>query len=179
MANRVSPVMEQKAPAQVKQTFDNIQKKLGRVVNMFRNLANSPEALNAYLQWSEFAERTSLPKQLREEIALVVAQANNCNYCLSAHSTTAKLSGLQDQEIISARKGQSQDKKWQAILKFCKSVVDKRGSVSDQEVQELKGFGVSDKELCEIVMVCNLNLFTNYFNKITNTENDFPPAPSI
>jgi len=179
MPNRISPILEQKAPAPIKQTYDSIQKKMGRVVNMFRNLANSPEALNAYLQWSECCDRCSLPKQLREEIALVVAQANNCNYCLSAHSQIAKATGLQDQEILSARKGQSQDKKWQAILKFCKAIVDKRGSVSDQEVQELKNQGVSDKELCEIVMVTNLNMFTNYFNKITNTENDFPPAPSL
>ena len=179
MANRVSPVMEQKAPITVKNTFDTIQKKMGRVVNMFRNLANSPEALNAYLQMSEMCDKTSLPKNLREEIALIVAQSNNCNYCLSAHSAIAKAYGMPEQDILSARKGQSSDKKWNAILKFCKAICDKRGSVSDQEVQELKNQGVSDKELCEIVLVTNLNLFTNYFNKITNTENDFPPAPSI
>lgn len=179
MTNRVSPILEQQAPSALKQTFNTIQKKMGRVVNMFRNLANSPEALNCYLQMSEICDRCSLPKELREEIALVVSQANNCNYCLSAHSAIAKSFGMHEKEILSARKGQSQDKKWQAILKFCKAIIDKRGTVSDADVQELKNQGVTDKELCEIVLVTNLNMFTNYFNKIINTENDFPPAPNI
>ena len=177
--DRVSPVAVEKAPAAVKPTFDVIQKKMGRVYNMFRNMANSPETLNAFLQLNEMCDRTSLPKNLRAEIALVVAQTNNCNYCLSAHSQIAKLFGINDQDILWARKGQSQDNKWQAILRFAKAVVEKHASVSDQQVQELKNSGVSDKELCEIMLVINLNMFTNYFNKVTNTENDFPPAPSI
>src|SRR5262249_32387864 len=131
------------------------------------------------LQMVEMCDRTSLPKNLRQEIALVVAETNSCNYCLSAHSQIAKLFGINEQEILSARKAQSSDSKWQAILRFAKMVVEKHGQVADQEMQELKNSGVSDKELCEIMLVINLNMFTNYFNKVTNTENDFPPAPKL
>ena len=128
---------------------------------------------------SEAVNLTSIDPKLREEIALIVGQTNQCNYCLSAHTAIAKGSGISDQEILSARKAQSQNPKTQAILTFVKSVVDKRGKIDDQEIAGLKAKGVNDTEIAEIVMIITLNLFTNYFNLVTDTKIDFPMAPKL
>ena len=177
--NRVIPLVKEKAPSNIKPVFDQMEKNMGMVPNIFLSMANSPEALQGFLKLSEQIEKTSLSKSLREQLALVIAESNHCNYCLSAHSVIAKTAGLIDEEILNARKGHAKNAKDQAILSFARSVIDKKGNVSDNEVQALKSQGVTDKELCEIVLVIALNIYTNYFNKIINTTVDFPMAPKL
>lgn len=176
---RIQVVSKENASDKVKSLYDLLQKKLGKVPNIFLTMGHSPLALQAFLALSDLVEKTSLSPEIRSKLALIVGQTNNCNYCLSAHSAIAKAMGLQDADILNARKANAQDKKTQAILRFAKSVVEKRGEVTDKEVQELKQQGVTDQQIVEIVLVITLNNFTNYFNKVAGTQIDFPPAPSI
>lgn len=177
--SRIEPVSEGHAEPSAQPILNMIQKRFGRLPNMFQNMANSPATLQAFASLSECCEKTSLPPKLRHEIELVMAEANACTYCIAAHSQLAKAMRFTEQDILQARRGIANDPKSQAILSFCKAVVEKKGSVSDQEVQLLRDQGVSDKELCEILLVINFNMFTNYFNKIADTEVDFPLAPKI
>ncbi len=177
--SRITPVTEGQAEPSAQPILNMIQKRFGRLPNMFQNMAHSPAALQAFASLSECCEKTSLPPKLRHEIELVMAEANACTYCIAAHSQLAKAMSFTEQDILQARRGLSKDAKSQAILSFCKAIVEKKGSISDQEVQNLKAQGVSDKELCEILLVINFNMFTNYFNKVANTEVDFPVAPKI
>jgi alkylhydroperoxidase family enzyme len=41
-------------------------------------------------------------------------------------------------------------------------------------LNELRNAGVSDAEIVEILAHVGLNLFTNYFNHVADTEIDFP-----
>jgi len=177
--SRVQPVTADKAKPAVQEIYKALEKKMGKVPNIFLNMGNSAAVLKGYLGLSDAVNLTSLDPKLREEIALIVGQANQCNYCLSAHTAIAKGTGLSDQEILSARNAQSQNPKTQAILTFVKSVVDKRGKIDDQEVTGLKAKGVNDAEIAEIIMIITLNMFTNYFNLVTDTKIDFPIAPKL
>jgi uncharacterized peroxidase-related enzyme len=144
-----------------------------------KNMGNSPTVLKAYLALAQAAASTNFSPQLREKIALTVGQVNGCQYCLSAHSLLARNAGVAAPDILKAREGFASNPKEQAILKFAKTIVDKKGSVSDQDVQELKKQGVSDKELVELILIVNESIFTNYFNIITGSEVDFPQAPPL
>lgn len=177
--SRISQLTKESAPTAIKPIFDMMQKKMGRVPNIFLNMGNSAETLQAYLSLSELTQKSSIPEQLREKIALVIAEVNGCNYCLSAHSAIAKSMGLQDLEILSARRGSAEDNKSYAILNFVKKVVEKKGAVTADEVKKLKEKGVSDKELCELMLIITLNIFTNYFNNIVDPAIDFPLAPKL
>ncbi len=176
---RVQEVPEEKASSEVKSLYENLKKSIGRIPNIFLTMGNSYAVLQAFVKLSECADQTSLSKDLREEIALVVAQANACHYCLSAHSLIAKSVGLHENDILNARKGESSHPKHRAILHFVKKCVDSQGNVSDKDVEDLKKQSVSDKEITEITLVLTLNMFTNYFNKITDPEIDFPAAPTL
>lgn len=177
--SRIKSLSVQEAKGEVKDLYQNLEKKMGKVLNIFLNMGNSPATLKGFLNLSEAANQTSIPPELREQIALIVGQANQCQYCLSAHTTLAKGLGISDQIIMKARHGESQDPKSQAILKFAKMVVENRGHISNQEVANLKAAGVSDKELVEIILLINVNMFTNYFNLITDPIIDFPKAPAL
>lgn len=176
---RVTAVTLETATTEVKPLIESIQKKMGSVPNIFKNMGNSPAVLKAYLSMSDAASQTTLSPTLREELALIVGQTNHCNYCISAHSTIGKSLGLSDTDVINARKGHGKTPKEEAILQFAKSVVEKRGVITSSEVDALKKAGVSDKELVEIILVISINIFTNYFNHITDPAIDFKVAPSL
>lgn len=177
--SRVKPISPEEAKNEVKTIYQDFEKKLGKVPNIFLNMGNSVAALNAFLGLNAAVDQTSLAPLLKEQIALIVGQTNHCQYCLSAHTAIAKNLGVKEQDILKARHGESQDTKSQAILKFAKTVVESRGHVSNQDIATLKAAGVNDQELVEIIVVVILNMYTNYFNLITDPKVDFPQAPEL
>jgi uncharacterized peroxidase-related enzyme len=177
--SRINPIAPEKAEAAVKPLFESISKKLGRIPNVFQTMGHSAAVLDGYLKLSESIDKTSLSPRLREQIALAVSEANQCQYCLSAHSAIANSLGIKIDEIVKSRKAESADVKTNAILSFSKKVAEKRGQISDEEVKQLKNAGVTDKEIVEIIFVITISLFTNYFNHIADPKIDFPEAPPV
>jgi AhpD family alkylhydroperoxidase len=109
-----------------------------------------------------------------EAIALAVAQANSCDYCLSAHTALGKRAGLSDAEVASARQGRASDPKTAAIVRFARLLVENRGHATDSELAQLHQAGVTEGEIIEIVANTVLNIFTNYLNHVAGTDIDFP-----
>jgi uncharacterized peroxidase-related enzyme len=162
------------ANADVRTTLDAVKAKLGMVPNIVKTMARAPSVLNGYLSFSGAVGTGELPAKLREQIALVTAQINGCDYCASAHQALGKMAGLSAEEIASGNKGQSADAKAQAALTFAQAVLAKRGKVSDAELAAVKAAGYSEGHVLEIVASVVLNIFTNYFNNVADTEIDFP-----
>ncbi len=175
----IPPVASDKADPTVLEIYQGIEKKMGKIPNIFLSMGHSSHVLKAYFSLSELAGKTSLNAELREKIALAIAEANHCAYCLAAHSKIGKDIGISEQEIVQARRAQSEDPKTAAILHFVRRVIDHKGHVSKEEIEELKTFKISDKEITEIILLITLNLFTNYFNHIADPQIDFPSVPKI
>lgn len=158
-----------------KDMFAAIHSKFGVVPNMMRTMGNSPAFLEGYLSLSGALGSGALGAKNAALIALAVAEANACNYCLSAHSYLgANLAKLDGDAIEAARAGRSGNPRTQAILQFAQTLVRKRGHVSDADVAAVKAQGVTEGEIAEIVGHVALNTLTNYFNNTANTEIDFP-----
>jgi uncharacterized peroxidase-related enzyme len=144
------------------------------VPNLIRTFANSPAALEGYLNFSGALGGGLLDAKLRERIALTVADANSCEYCLSAHTAIGKMVGLDEDEILTSRKATAADPRTSAALAFAHQIVVKRGEVDDGDVRAVRSAGFSDGEITEIVANVALNVFTNYFNHVAQTVVDFP-----
>jgi AhpD family alkylhydroperoxidase len=116
---------------------------------------------------------------VREQIALTVAERNRCEYCLAAHSTIGKMVGLSEEQILDSRQAKAIDSKTEALLRFAGRLVDNRGRISDIELNELRNLGVDDSAVAEVVANVALNIFTNYFNHVSETEIDFPKVAPL
>ena len=174
---RIAAIDPSQANGKGKQLLDAVHAKLGITPNLMKTLATSPAALEAYLNFSSALSTGVLDAKFREQIALVVAQTNSCEYCLSAHSAIGKMVGLKPEEIESSRESRSADAKRDAGLKFAQTIVVQRGEVSDSAIENVRRAGYSDGEITEIVSNVPLNIFTNYFNHVAQTEVDFPRVP--
>ena len=49
-----------------------------------------------------------------------------------------------------------------------------KGEVTDDAVRRVRAAGYTDGEIAEIVANVAINIFTNYFNHVAETEVDFP-----
>lgn len=176
---RIQPVPVETADPEVKEIYDTLKKKMGKVLNIFSIMGNSSNALKGFLALSGAASHSSINPKLQELMALAVAEANQCYYCLSAHTAGAKGVGFAEADIIKARKGEASDPKAEAILRFAKVVAEKRGKIGDADIAALRKAGVSDKEIVDAILVIIVNMFTNYFNNITDPDIDFPKAQPL
>lgn len=150
---------------------------MGKVPNMMKAMAHSPALLEGYLNFSGALAKGVLAAPLREQIALLVSQANGCEYCLSAHSLLAARGGLTREEITGAREGISAEAKSQAALSLAQGILDDRGDASDEQLADAREAGLSDAEIAEVVGHVALSTLTNYFNQLAHTEVDFPRVP--
>ncbi len=177
---RLTALNPDHATGKTKELFTAIEGKLGMVPNMMRTMGNSSAFLEAYLNLSGALSGGTLGAKISELIALVVGESNTCDYCLSAHTYIgANLVKIDAETLHSARSGNATDAKTYAILQFAKTVVEKRGLVSDEDVNTLKQAGITEGEVGEIIGHVGLNVLTNYFNNTAKTEIDFPVIKSI
>ncbi|MEN9866974.1 MAG: hypothetical protein RL748_2564 [Pseudomonadota bacterium] len=171
---RIAALNPSDAPANAQPLLAAVEKKLGIVPNLFKTFAHSPAVLASYLAQTEALAGGVLRASLREQIALVTAGTNQCDYCASAHTLLGKGAGVSATEAALNLHGQASDSKVQAALTFANAIIDSRGRVSDAHLAAVREAGYNEAEIVEIIAHVSLNIFTNYFNFVANTEIDFP-----
>ena len=176
--NRITQLDPASATGKTKQLFDGVQAKLGIVPNLFRVLGNSSAALDGYLNFSGALAGGVLDAKVREQIALAVAEINDCTYCRSAHTYIGGKVGLSEREIADARKIVATDARTEAILNLARSIVVQRGELSDSEFKAARAARLTDAEIVETTANVALNILTNYVNHVAQTVVDFPEVKS-
>ena len=171
---RIQTLDVEKAQPKAKEVLDGVNKKLGTVPNIFKTFAHSPAVLNAYMGFSGAMAEAKLDGKIRETIALAAAGKNNCDYCASAHTVLGQKAGLTEDEVKKNLELKATEEKSQAVIDFTSKVIEKRAKIEDADIEKLRKVGFDDQEIVEIIATISLNIFTNYFNHIVDTEIDFP-----
>jgi len=172
--SRITVVNPSTATGVAKTMLDAVQAKLGVTPNFIRVLANSSAALESYLGLHSISGNGKLDLQTRERIAVALAQQNNCEYCLSAHSYIGRKAGLTGDEIAANRQGTSHDAKASAAVAFARALVENTGEVTNAELDAVRKVGYGDAEVVEIIVHVGMNLLTNILNKAARVDIDFP-----
>jgi uncharacterized peroxidase-related enzyme len=176
--NRITQLDPANATGKTKQLFDGVQAKLGIVPNLFRVFGNSPAALEGHLNFSGALASGVLSAKVREQIALAVAEINDCSYCRSAHTYIGGKVGLTEREMINARKVAAMDEHTAAMLSLARNIVVQRGELSESEFKTARAAKLTDAEIVETVANVALNILTNYLNHVAQTVVDFPEVPA-
>jgi uncharacterized peroxidase-related enzyme len=177
--SRINLLTTETAGDRARTLLDAVQHKLGLVPNMTRAMANSPAVLDGYLQFSGALSKGRLSPRVREQLSLAVSQANGCDYCLAAHSTIGKMVGLTAEQVRDSRLGTAVDPRTDALIRFALDVVQTRGRVSDAALAEVRQAGFDDGIIAEVVAHVALDVFTNTFNNVAQTDLDFPKAAPL
>jgi len=172
--SRIHVVDPKTATGETRELLDGVQKQLGTVPNFIRALANSPKALSAFLGIYGAMGGAAIDKPTQERIALVVAEENGCQYCVSAHTAIGRHAGLSNEEMALNRQGGSADARAAAAVAFAKALNEHRGEVTTAEFEAARKAGFGDGEIVEIITLVALNVFTNILGKSTLINIDFP-----
>lgn len=158
--------------------FDNLQKGLGFVPNLYAYYAKNETALGDYLALQN--RKSTLKSKEREVINLVTSQINGCAYCQAAHTALGKMNGFTDEQIIELRKGSASfDKQLDALVKFVASTVTNRGKANEETKQSFFDAGYTEANMIDVVIVIGDKIISNYIHNLTGFEIDFPLAQSI
>lgn len=172
--SRIPPVDPTLTESKVRDLLAGVQQSLGATPNLYRVIAQSPAALEGVLALTGALARGRLRPRLREQLALAVAEADGCDYCLSAHTALGRGLKLSDAELALARQADASDPRDAAALRFVARVIERRGRVDDAELAEVRRAGFDDGQVVELVANAALNVFTNYLNEVARTDIDFP-----
>ncbi len=171
---RINPVDHAAVDTDTKATLDGIKAKIGMVPNLYATFAQSPAVLNGFLSLSDSLSKGELTAAQRAIVALATGQANECQYCVSAHSMLGKNAGLSPDALLAARQGTAGNPLDNALAVLAARLVATRGSVSDADVAAAREGGLSDRQIIEVIAHVALNVMTNYTNNLTQPDIDFP-----
>jgi AhpD family alkylhydroperoxidase len=158
--------------------FDNLEKAIGFVPNMYALMANSPTALGDYLTLQN--RKTSLTNKEKEAINLIVSEQNNCDYCRSAHSVIGKMMGFTEEQTLEIRRGFAPfNPKLNALVSLAKSITENKGEVLDETKSDFFEVGYTVENLIDVVFMIGDKIITNYLFALTKVPIDFPIAKKI
>ena len=158
--------------------FDNLQKALGFVPNLYAYYAKNETALSDYLTLQN--RKSTLKAKEREVINLVVSQVNNCNYCLSAHTAIGKMNGFSEAQILEIRSGNAGfDEKLHALAQFVKSTAENNGKANISSIEAFFEVGYDEANLIDVIFVIGDKIISNYIHNLAQFEIDFPVATEL
>jgi AhpD family alkylhydroperoxidase len=168
---------EHTAPEAARAALAGARRRLGFVSTLSGVMAESPELLNGYNAVSEQFFRSSLPAAAKHVVLVTASAANECRYCVAAHSTIALRSGshggLSADQVAALRSGQPlADPALEAVHAFTHAVVTQRGWVSDEQVDSFLAAGHTRRQALDVVLGVGMKTLSNYTNHLADTPLD-------
>jgi uncharacterized peroxidase-related enzyme len=108
-------------------------------------------------------------------ISMTIALQNNCRYCVVAHSFALEALGVSKEVIESCASDPELSlvpPPQRAFIKFGLKAARDPKSMSDEDFQTLRDYGLSDGEIMEVIMVVACATFTDFWADISGLPVD-------
>ncbi|RYJ44224.1 carboxymuconolactone decarboxylase family protein [Flavobacterium beibuense] len=175
----ISVPAKEQVSEQSQAIFDAIQKKIGKVPNLYATIGYSASALKGLLDFEQAFAGTAFSPVEKEAINLVVSQVNECDYCLAAHTMLAGMKGVAQEEILHFRQGRAEDGKLASVLQLAQSIAANKGNAPENLKEDFFSHGYDEAALIELIGLITARTFTNYAYSVTRIPVDFPAAPKL
>ena len=137
------------APAASRALLEGIQQAYGFVPNLFAVFAESPAALEGALAMARAFSHSTLTPVEQQLVALAVSEANDCEFCMAAHSTIAKRVAKAQPALVAAVRAREplSEAKLDVLVVFTRRVVEQRGFVASADVAAFLEAGYTRAQL--------------------------------
>lgn len=158
------------APSQSRPLLEGIKQAFGFVPNLYAVFAESPAALKGALAMGEAFAKSTLSPAEQQLVALAVSEANNCRFCVAAHSTLAKHMAKADPAWVAATRSREPlpDARLDVLVTFTRKLVEQRGFVSDADVDRFFQAGYTKAQLIEVLLGVGMKTFNNYMDHLAH-----------
>ncbi|MFQ5534076.1 MAG: carboxymuconolactone decarboxylase family protein [Sphingomonadales bacterium] len=166
------------APDASRPILEGARKSYGFLPNLLGALAESPATLEGYLAIGGIFEKSTFSATERQVVLLTASIENGCTYCVAAHTTIAAMQHVAIDVTKSLREGLPiQDPRLEALRKFTKTLVEKRGRATEADTQEFLAASFTREQALEVVLGIAMKTISNYANHLTHTPIDQAFAP--
>lgn len=161
------------APAGSQPLLQQVQKSLGFVPNLYATFAESPAVLGGYIALEASLAKGALSAIERQLVEIAVSVANDCAYCVAAHSTLAGMVRARPEVVAAVRNGTPiGEPKLDALITFTLLVARTKGFVSEAAIGAFLAPGYTKAQLLEVVGHVGLKTIANYINSMAETPLD-------
>ena len=159
------------APVRSRPLLEGVKQTLGFVPNLYGVIAESPAALQGALAIGDAFSHSSLSSVEQQLVVLAVSEANDCEYCVAAHSTLAKRMAKVDPALVDAtrRREPLPNAKLNALVDFTRIVVEQRGFLAEADVATFLEAGYTKAQVIEVLLGVGMKTFNNYVDHLAHT----------
>ena len=174
---KIEPLEKEQASEVVRPIFEGMEKKAGRVLNMYKVMAHKPNVLQPFLDfYKQVWAPGALDPKIKELAYLRTSLMNGCTYCSRAHTASAKRRGVTDEQVQALKEpgGSGRDiftEEERAAIQFAEQLTAWPAAIQPADLETLgKFFNIEQiEELVLIIATANL---TNRFNEGMKTPVD-------
>jgi AhpD family alkylhydroperoxidase len=128
---------------------------------------------------SEAFAKSSLSPLEQQLVALAVSEANDCAFCVAAHSAIAKRMLKADAALVAAVRDRQPlaDPKLDALVAFVRQVVEQRGFIGEAALAAFLEAGYTRASVLEVLLGVGMKTFNNYVDHVAHVplNNQFKP----
>lgn len=164
------------AGGQTAELFAALKQALGKVPNLYATIGgNAPAVLAQVLQTGAVLKQASLGAREQEAINLALSEASGCDYCVAAHTLSARKAGYSAEQTRQLRSGSyEEDARINVLVQFALRLVSSSGTLPAEAVDAVRQAGYDDRQIIEALYAISAILFTNMVNRVNDTTLDFP-----
>ncbi|MBV1909746.1 MAG: carboxymuconolactone decarboxylase family protein [Kangiellaceae bacterium] len=163
------------APAPASKELEKSKAAFGFVPNLHKVLAASPQTLEGYKALHTLFQASSFNNTELTVVWQTFNYYHQCHYCLPAHTGIAHMMKVETTLIEALHNGEVlQDKKLATLQATAKAIVDQRGVLSAEQLDDFKAVGYGEQQLLEIILGLAQKTISNFANHLANTPVDEP-----
>ena len=154
-----------------KEINDELQ--IGKIPNILKTTSIDPSIAKWFWEGVKIIllRESSIPRTLKESIAVVVSNANSCNYCTHAHSMLLQLMGFDDEKINDLKNNfENFPEKEKAALNYALKINNSANKITSDDHKILTNLGYDDKQIVEITSVVAAFNWANIIADALGTE---------
>jgi alkylhydroperoxidase family enzyme len=161
------------APSEAKAELEKSQQAFGFIPNLHKVLAGAPKVLESYKYLHSQFQQSSFNNTELTVVWQTINDYHQCHYCLPAHTGIAHMMKIENSVIEALHKGQAlKDEKLATLQETTRAMVDQRGKLSTDQIEQFRNVGYGEQQLLEILLGIAQKTLSNYSNHLANTPVD-------
>ena len=157
------------APDGSKPALEQLQKVFGVLPNLPAVIANSPKLINSLVGLFGQVHSPGLSEAENQIVLLTDAVTNSSTYAVAFHTTLALQQEISSEETTAIRERRlPTDKRFAALSALAKALIEKRGHLSEQELNSFTAAGFTREQVLEVIAIVAASTITNYTGTIAN-----------
>jgi AhpD family alkylhydroperoxidase len=160
----------QSAPEASKPALEQLRAAFGVIPNIAAVMSNSPVLINSLVGLFGNVHGASFTEAQVQILLLTNAVTNECTWAVAFHTALALKEGLDPADVQAIRERRlPQDSQHAALSLLARTLIQKRGRLDDQDIEQFVGAGFDRNLALEVIAAVAASTITNYTGSVTRT----------